>query len=160
MAVADRRGLETAACECCGTVGRGSERRPGPAAVSTHRRYPPAGGAGTDSQVPMARLGLGEVRTGERRIDLPPNSHKDGWSLPLAATGTVALALERNFPHIAREAARSALPVPGKRPRRPADPDLVVAGEHGAASLRTPRAARMNPRRRPGPPAMLNGSRR
>ncbi len=129
MAVADRRGLETAACECCGTVGRGAERRPGPAAVSTHRRYPPAGGAGTDSQAPMARLGLHEARTGERRIDLPPNSHKDGWSLPLAATGTVALALERNFPHIAREAARSALPALEKGPRRPTDPDLALPRE-------------------------------
>ncbi len=71
MAVADRRGSGATACEYCETVGRGSERRPGqarpgaarpgPAAVSTHRRYLPGGGAGTDSQAPVARLGKDEA---------------------------------------------------------------------------------------------------
>ena len=136
MAAAARRGLDAAACECCGTVGRGSERRPGPAAVSTQRRYPPAGGAGTDSQAPMARLGLDEARTGERRIDLPPNSQEDRWNLPLAATWTVALALERNFPRTAREAALSAQPVRGKGRRRPADPDFGLPGERAAVPPR------------------------
>ena len=84
----------------------------------------------------MARLGMDEARTGERRIDPPPNSHEDRWSLPLAVTGTIALALEQDFPHIAREAARSALPVPGKGPRRPADPDLALPRELAAAAPR------------------------
>lgn len=108
----------------------------------------------------MARLGLDEARTGERRIDLPPHSNEDRWRLPLAAAGTVALALERNFPHIAREAARSALPALEKVPRRPTDPDLALPRELAGAAPRPRRAARMNPRRRPGPPATLNGSRR
>ncbi len=41
----------------------------------------------------------------------------------MGTTGTIALVLEQNFPHIAREAARSAAPEKGRR--RPADPDLV-----------------------------------
>ena len=47
----------------------------------------------------------------------------------MAATGTVALALERNFPHFGREAARSVLPVLEKVPRRPTDPDLALPRE-------------------------------
>ena len=128
------RGFEAAACGKCG--GGGVERLLGPAAASTHRRYPSAGGAEPDSRAPATRLGPNNARTGVRRINLPPNSHEDRWSRAVAATGVIALALERNFPRTAREAALSAQPVRGKGRRRPADPDLGLPGERAAVPPR------------------------
>src|SRR5215207_7645713 len=63
----------------------------------------------------------------------------DRWTRAAAAARIVALALERNLPHMAlaaaREAARSALLALGKGPRRLAGPDdLALLHELAAAS--------------------------
>ena len=72
-------------------------------------------------------------------MDLQPDLREDRWSRAAAAAGIVALALERNLPHMAlaaaREAARSALLALGKGPRRLAGPDdLALLHELAAAS--------------------------
>lgn len=70
-------------------------------------------------------------------MDLEPNLHEERWSRAVAAAQLVALALERDLPHMAlaatREAARSALLVQGKGPRRLAGPDLALLRELAAA---------------------------
>ena len=71
-------------------------------------------------------------------MDLEPDLHEEWWSRAVAAAEIVALALERNLPHMAlaaaREAARSALLALGKEARRPAGPDLEFLRDLAAAS--------------------------
>ena len=70
-------------------------------------------------------------------MDLEPDLHEERWSRAVAAAEIVALALERDLPHMglaaAREAARSALLELGTSPRRLAGPDLALLRELAAA---------------------------
>ena len=73
-------------------------------------------------------------------MDLRPELREDRRSRAMAATEIVALALERNLPHMAlaaaREAARSALLALAEAPppRRLAGPDLEFLKELAASS--------------------------
>lgn len=72
-------------------------------------------------------------------MGLRPEPHEDRWSRAMAATEIIALALERNLPHMAlaaaREAARSALLALAQAPppRRLAGPDLELLKELAAS---------------------------
>ncbi len=73
-------------------------------------------------------------------MDLPSDPHEHWRSRAMAAAEIVALALERNLPHMAlaaaQEAARSALLVlaGAPRPRRLAGPDVELLEELAASS--------------------------
>ena len=70
-------------------------------------------------------------------MDMQSDPHEERWSRAVAAAEIVALALERDLPHMglaaAREAARSALMELGTGPRRLAGPDLALLRELDAA---------------------------